>query len=193
MIKLFDEIPYLETEELLIRQMEESDADALDKLRYDSDVKKYIPTFLYEYKYKDARTVISKMKEDCFDKKEQIILGVYLKNEGQKFLGLAEFYNYSEENHDVSLGVRLLKEYWGRGIAKQVINCMEDYLFNETDVEIIKASILSANKASAKVAEKKGYTLVEQGILEDWGFEEPKVTDKWVLSKENYKNCTVCQ
>ena len=48
MIKLFDEIPYLETEELLIRQMEESDADALDKLRYDSDVKKYIPTFLYK-------------------------------------------------------------------------------------------------------------------------------------------------
>ena len=50
MKKLFDELPYLENENIIIRVMVESDAEALNKLKRDKDVYRYIPTYPYEQK-----------------------------------------------------------------------------------------------------------------------------------------------
>ena len=187
MKKLFDELPYLENENIIIRVMVESDAEALNKLKRDKDVYRYIPTYLYEQKYEDGLEVIKRMKAECFDKKEQMLLGTFLKeSDGEKsetFCGISEFYDYSEEERCVSLGGRYMKEYWGHGIAPQVVKLMTDYLFNETDVEIIKMSIMSMNSASIKAIEKTGFKCIAREVPCDWGYEEYKPTDKWEMRK----------
>jgi ribosomal-protein-alanine N-acetyltransferase len=56
---------------------------------------------------------------------------------------------------------------------------MVDYLFAKTDIEIITASTMVENRASARVLEKNGFTRTSRGVPEDWGYAEPTLADKW--------------
>lgn len=58
-----------------------------------------------------------------------------------------------------------------------------NYLFHETDIKIITASTMIENQASANVLKKNGFLLAVHADKEDWGYEEPTVTDKWILSR----------
>ncbi len=78
------------------------------------------------------------------------------------------------------MGYRLLERCWGRGIASAALGMMIDYLYNETDIEIITASTMIENLASARVLTKNGFQLVVHAVGEDWGYEQPTVADKWI-------------
>ena len=96
------------------------------------------------------------------------------------FCGLAEMYGYREAIHKISVGYRLAEWCWGRGIASAALGMMVDYLLHETDIEIITASTMIENQASAKVLRRNGFQLVVHAAEEDWGYDSPTLTDKWI-------------
>ena len=175
MKKLFSEIPYLHKGNMELRKITEADTDSLRELVEDDRVYRYLPTFLFERKYNDIDRVISLLYTECF--RESIILGIFRKGE---FCGLAEMYGYKDPIHKISVGYRLPERFWGQGIATRALSMMIDYLLTETDIEIITASTMVENKASAGVLRKNGFMLVVAGALEDWGYEQPTVADKWI-------------
>lgn len=175
-IKLFSEIPTLQEGDLLLRPLEPDDAGSLQELVDSPAVYRYLPTFLFEKKYDDTGYVIRHLYEECLQ--ESIILGVFFDND---FCGLAEMYGYREKYHKVSVGYRLLERKWGQGIATRALKLMIGYLYGQTDIEIITASTMVENKASANVLRKNGFELIVSGTDEDWGYEKPTVTDKWIL------------
>ena len=133
---LFNEYPVLEDDMIVIRRMTDEDADALADMCAQKEVYRYVPTFLYEQKYEDKHEVIAKMNEECFDTKESLLLGVYLKETGE-FTGIAEFYAYEPERRKVSMGLRLKQEYWGRKIAQHAESLMIRYLLKEANMRVI--------------------------------------------------------
>ena len=175
MKKLFTEIPYIEGDRLVLHAVMEEDAEALKELVDSPQVYRYLPTFLFEKQDPDLQNVIRHLYDECW--KESIILGVY---RNSAFCGLAEMYGYREPIHKISVGYRLLERYWGQGIATEALHMMIDYLYNETDIEIITASTMVENQASANVLRKNGFDLVIHAVDEDWGYEKPTVTDKWI-------------
>lgn len=177
MKKVFDEIPYLEGELVIIKKVEKSDRAGLDRLRKDPTVNKYLPTFLFEKKYDDIDYVIDNLYTECF--KDSIILGVYRKSDMQ-FCGLCEFYGYRDHIHKISVGCRLLKDECGKGFGTEVARLMVDYLTNETDIEIITASVMTANKASENAIRKCGFIMVTDSSKEDFGYDEPVLVSKWI-------------
>ena len=68
---------------------------------------------------------------------------------------------------------------WGQGIATEAVALMAEYLFSRTDIEIITASTMVDNIASARVLEKNGFTKTASAVSEDWGYCEPTAADKW--------------
>lgn len=178
MRKLFDEMPRLENERLLLRELEDGDAKALRDLTSNVMVYRYLPVFLYEQKYEDPHVVIRRMREECFLTKESLILGIFLR-EGMEFCGLAEFYGYKKAIHKACIGYRLNERYWGRGIASQVVAMMIDYLYSKTDVEIITASTMIENVASERVLMNNGFIRTASSVPEDWGRESITVVNKW--------------
>ena len=58
--KPFSEIPYLKGSRVELRQLTLSDAPALAELTEDPEVYRYLPTFLFEKKYPEPRTVIER-------------------------------------------------------------------------------------------------------------------------------------
>lgn len=175
MKKLFSEIPYIEGKNLVLKQITQEDAQALTELVQNQNVYRYLPTFLFEKQYDDIHTVIDKLYDECF--RESIILGVY--RDGM-FCGIAEMYGYRDDLHKISIGYRALENFWGQEIASEALQMMIEYLYNETDIEIITASTMLANKASARVLEKNGFMLVASAVDEDWGYQKPTLVDKWI-------------
>ena len=175
-IRLFDRIPTLKGKNVILKKISEEDAAGLHELTENENVYRYLPTFLFEKKYDDASRVISHLYDECL--KDSLILGIYV---DEQFAGLAEFYGYRDDMHKVSVGYRLLERYWGRGIASETLELMVNYLHGDMNIEIITASTMADNQASAAVLKKNGFMLVTHAADEDWGFAEPTPTDKWIL------------
>ncbi len=172
---LFSEIPYLKGDGIELKKITKEDLYGLKELVSSEKVYEYEPAFLFERKYADISLCIDRLYDECL--KESLILGIY---ENGEFCGLAEFYGYRASIKKISIGYRLLERCWGRGIATKALKLMTDYLYSETDIEIITASTLPENIASAKVLRKNGFELVVHGSDEDWGYESPLPTDKWI-------------
>ena len=178
--ELFTEIPFLEGDDLLIKRIEDKDAPLLEELRNNDKVYALEPTFLYERQFEDIHEAIKGMYEGpTFTNQESLILGIYPKAT-QEFAGIIELYGYRKDIRKISVGYRLLERYWGKGIASKALSMMIRYLYEETHIEIITASTMVDNKASAKVLMKNDFNLVVSAAEEDWGYEKPTLADKWI-------------
>jgi ribosomal-protein-alanine N-acetyltransferase len=179
--KLFDEIPYLEGSRIILKKITQSDREALGEMAQNNNVYRYEPTYLLEQQYSDMDKLLHDLYGEYFEEKKNLILGIYLKDDPEELCGLAEFYDYLDHIHTVSIGARLREKYWKSGIATEVVKIMTEYLFNETDIEIITASTMVDNKASAHVLEKSGFTTIKNIRKEDWGHNESTDAYRWFL------------
>ena len=181
MKKLFDEIPCLEGDRLILRRITENDREALQEMAHSNNVYRYEPTYLLEQQYTDMDQLLRDLYGEYFEKKQNLFLGIYLKDHPTELCGLAEFYDYRDHIHMVSIGGRLREKFWKSGIATEVARLMSDYLFSETDIEIITASTMVENQASAHLLEKNGFTTTRSIHREDWGRGASTEAFRWFL------------
>lgn len=172
---LFPDLPRIEGERVLLRPLELRDAADLSRMTRQDVVYRYLPTYLFEKQSDDAEAVIRGMYGEGLE--SSLILGVF--RDG-RFCGLAEFYGYRAPIRKASVGYRLLKECWGQGIASEVLTLLLDELLCRRGIEIITASSMIENRASAHLLQKHGFTLVNHAVYEDWGFPELTLVDKWI-------------
>lgn len=178
---VFDKMPRIEGSEVLLREMVDADADNLYELAHCDDIYRLEPTYLYERQYEDAHEAIAQMNDKCFETRESVILAVCLKSAPDDMLGIAEVYAYEPRKPKASIGVRLLKRAWGQGIATETVGLLKDWLLSE-GVRTITAHVMVENY-SGRTAEKNGFVKLYPNCLEDWGFDEPVLVDKWVYKK----------
>ena len=180
MIKLFNEFPQLESDRLILREWTGADSPAMESIVHDADVYRFLPTFLYEQSYEDLDKMIACARKECFDTHKSILLGIFLKNDPERLVGIAEIYNYEPEKEKASIGYRLNRCYWGQGIASVTAALLVKYLIEQTDVRKITAHVMAENAASARVLEKNGFILRWTGLREDWGKESPVLVNKYM-------------
>ena len=116
MIKLFDEIPYIEYGDITLSKVVPSDVPGLAELTSDDMVYKYLPTFLFEKQFSDMNEVVSGIYRDIFESKESLILGIHRKG-SDELAGLAEFYGFKDSIHKISIGYRLSQRFWRRTVS----------------------------------------------------------------------------
>ncbi len=182
-MSLFGNFPYIENNNIILKKMDESDALALLQMTQNEKVYRFLPTFLIEQKYEDKLEVIRYCNTVEFETKNALLLGIYQKENGTRFCGIAEIYNYDPSNAKVTIGYRLAEYCWGKGIATETVRLLTQYLFKETEIETIIASHISDNPASGKVLEKNGFMKIAANVEEDWGYKEKSHVDKWALTK----------
>ena len=175
MKELFPEPPVLADGRLCLKPLSLSDANSLRMLIREESVYRYLPTFLFEKKYSRPEDAIRRLYDEGLA--DSLILGVFM---GRRFCGLFEVYGFRAPIHKASVGYRLLQEEWGKGIASESLGIMIDELLNGRGIEIITASTMLQNHASAHVLQKNGFTLVNRAVEEDWGYPEPTLADKWI-------------
>lgn len=176
--KLFSEVPSIEGERIVLNRVVDTDAEALHDLVENPLVQRFEPAYLFEKQQGSVQEAIALMYGDLFNNKESLIMAIRMKDTGE-LAGLAEFYGLRDRLHKVSMGYRLRESFWGRGLATEAARLMVGYLYGETDIEIITASTMIENTASARVLEKADFIRTARGVEEDWGYPEPTIVDKW--------------
>ncbi len=172
---------YLETERLILRKFEETDAERMFLMDSHPEVMRYIgiPPLSDIRETEKIITMILQQYKDhgvgrlaVIEKKSNLLIGWSgLKLLTQEVNGYKNVYD---------LGYRFLPEYWGKGYASESAKASLDFGFNGLKIDIIYAHAHSENHASNHVLRKLGFRKTRD-------FTEPDGICFWYeLNRKNY-------
>ncbi len=165
----------LETERLLLRPLDMSDATDLFELNKNPNVHKYLwqkPEVTIDESIKVIEYVQRQYKENNIGRFATILkeTGEFIGWTGIKFVndhvenGNTNFYDY---------GYRLDEKFWNKGYATEATEFWLDYGFKQMKIEIMNAYTHSENGASNRVLSKCGMKFMEdypdkEGVIWKW-------------------------
>ena len=104
--------------------------------------------------------------------------GVYLKDNPDKLVGLAEMFDYKKRGNKITLGYRLNEDYWNKKIATNVLKLMVEYLVNEVHITTRQACVMPENIYSSKALLNNGLVKEDFTVQEkNWGGQEIVTVD----------------
>lgn len=163
----------LETERLIVRELDEDDAEAVLAFNGDPLVMRTTGEPLWSDLAETRRRL-----RDYPDYREHGHgrWGLVLRGEGRLigFNGL----KYLPELGEVDLGYRLRRDCWGRGFATESSLAIARFGFEVLGLERILGLVLPGNHASVRVLEKIG--MRREGSVEYDG----ALAERWVLTKD---------
>ena len=162
---IFDVSPIIESDEILLQSISESDIDELFSIYDNENVFKYCG-ILPKHNKGTVKKMVGHFQRD-FNKKSRMKLGIYLKSTS-KLVGIIECMDYKKKVEMITIGYYLAEEYWGRGIASEALSMMTNYIFNETSIQRIQAEVMVENTASKQVLLKNGYR--KEGTIRQGAF-----------------------
>ena len=150
----YQPFPILESERLIFRQLKDSDAPEVFKLRSNPDNMKYIPRPLL--KNEDEAVAMIHMMNAKIAENTDINWAVCIKNT-DKIIGFMGFYRTQPENYRTEIGYMILPEYEGKGYVTEAVKTMLNYAFNSVGFHSVDAVIDPDNIGSEKVLLKNGF------------------------------------
>lgn len=175
---------YIETERLIIRSTEPSDAKAYIDMASDGsldedifcgcsrDYAEWIPGWIQEN--------IELDKEDN-PMKESIAYTIVEKESGAPVGSVG--CSYYEDEEQVGLVYFIGAEYRGNGYAAEAAQAYAKYFMEHYEIPLLVVHIRNSNKASCKTAEKAGFTLVDTRMYQDYGDEVEKLYNFYEMRK----------
>ncbi|MGG0738141.1 GNAT family N-acetyltransferase [Niallia taxi] len=171
------DFPVLQTERLLLREIQNE--DALDIFEYlsDKDVMKYYGMEPFQ-SLEEVREEVEWYKSIRM-KQTGIRWGITLKENG-KVLGSCGFLNWDKRHFRTEIGYELHKNYWGQGLASEALKVVVQYGFEHMGLERIQALIEPPNLSSQSLLKKHGFLC--EGLLRSYEFTSGKMDDLYMYS-----------
>lgn len=153
--RIFSHLPQLQTERLLLRRMQVSDADDMFAYARRADVTKYLtwephPDRAYTEDYLQYLATRYRIG-DFYD------WGVTLRGSG-RLVGTCGFTSFDFPHNSAQVGYVLNPEYWGQGIMAEALRAVIRFGFHELNLHRIEAFYIDGNSRSRRVMEKVGMT-----------------------------------
>ena len=183
--------PTLETERLILRKLEISDAQDVFEYAKHPEVARYL-TWEAHKSVEDAKGFINWAIEK-YKKDESGEWGIELKENG-RIIGAMGFVHLDLQNSCGEIGYALSKEYWGMGVMTEAVSRLIRFGFQEMKLNRIEAVHFYGNEASGKVMQKAGMSF--EGLLRQKMFVKGKfwdvkqyaiIKEEWILKKEGIK------
>lgn len=151
----FTPFPLLATDRLLLRQMTLADAPAVQRLRSNVEVMKYINRPL-TLTITEAETWIGVIMQ-ALEKAEGITWCICLKEAPAEHVGSIGLWRIEKENYRAEIGYMLQPSLQGKGIMYEALKEVVKYGFEEMKLHSIEAQIDPRNAASAALLTKAGF------------------------------------
>jgi ribosomal-protein-alanine N-acetyltransferase len=169
----------LETDRLILRELNNNDVEGMFLLDADKDVHKYLGA-------KPVKNKTESLAKINFINAQYLSNGIgrwaVINKENSNFMGWAGFKLITEITNShinyYDLGYRFQKKYWGKGFATEVAIALVNYGFNVLKLKEIFAIADKNNLASIKVLEKAGLKKLEL-------FEYNNTPHYWFKIEEN--------
>ena len=145
--------PSLETERLVLRPFELSDATRVKLLAGDPDIAATTLSVPHPYEDGMAEKWIGS-HQGLFEKGEQVVFAIALKSSG-KLIGAIGLI-LKPEHEKAELGYWIGKPYWGRGYCTEAARAVLRYAFTKGGLNRVHAYHFHHNPASGRVMQKIG-------------------------------------
>ena len=142
----------LETERLILRPFEDSDAPVLCVLRSPEVTYNLLSDTQSE---DEAASWVVRARESV-DQKHGYPMAVTLKESG-RLMGVCGLFRLSWEHMHAELIYWLGKDFWDKGYMTEAARRMVQFGFEELGLERISVGCFARNKASARIIEKLGF------------------------------------
>src|SRR6266478_7933133 len=155
---------FLETDRLFLREYVEEDAEAFFNLNSDPEVLRFVPDKRL-LNVEQARQILVDHPIADYRKYGFGRGACILKSTGEQigFAGL----KYLEELGEIDVAFRLMRTYWGQGLATEAALASVRYGFDKLRLKSAAGRIMPANVASVRVLEKTGLRYTETVTF--WG------------------------
>ena len=173
----FNPFPVLETERLVLRNLDEGDKECLFEIRSNATTMQYIPRPLAKT-VSDAAAVIEMIKG--FTARNERINWAVTEKGMDKLIGVIGFVNIKPESFRAEVGYVLNNRYTGKGIGYEALQAVLNYGFKTINIHSVEAIIRPENTASIKLVEKAGF--VKEAYFKDYVFHNGKFRDELVYS-----------
>ena len=171
----------LETERLILRELNETDVEGMFELDSNPKVHTYLGSHQTIQKREDAAKIIEIVKRQY--QENGIGRWAVIEKESGDFVGWSGLKlekglpNYSPY---YDLGYRFIPKFWGKGYATETAKFALKFGFLELNLNQINATAQEANIASNKVIQKVGFQFIET-------FQFENITTNWYgLKKEDW-------
>jgi [ribosomal protein S5]-alanine N-acetyltransferase len=169
---ILKDLPSLETERLLLRQLEMRDAEDMFEYALDRELAimgLWLPFDKLEDSYDDLKETLEQ-----YDQANIMDWAIELKSE-QKMIGRLGLRPYSYVNRRAELGYALNRKYWGKGYTTEAVKAVLNFGFETIKMNRIEAEVLPDNPASIRVLQKVGMTL--EGVKREATFIRKQADD----------------
>ncbi|MBL7828314.1 MAG: GNAT family N-acetyltransferase [Saprospiraceae bacterium] len=150
----FGPFPVLKTERLILREMVESDAEALLFLRTDPVVMKYLDRPKME-SIEKAREFIG-MVGNNFTQNEGINWAISI-GDDPAMIGNICIWRIDKPHYRGEIGYAMHPAFHGQGIMQEAMRVVLNYGFNEMGLHSIEANVNPENLASIRLLERHGF------------------------------------
>lgn len=157
----------IETERLLLKEINESYVNDILKIRSDETINQYVQRVSPKNNY-DALQFILTIKERTKNN-QTFYWGISLKDQSN-LIGTICLWNFSEDRMVAEVGYELLPDYHRKGIMSEALKAVLDFAFNELHLQEIVAMTHKLNENSKGLLLKQGFVLKEG--KKDEGFPE---------------------
>jgi len=170
--------PVLETERLVLRQVNKDDVNEVFFLRSSTEVGKYIARDPQK-NINETIAFIEKTKRNMNDNKA-IPWAITFKN-NDKLIGTLSLHSFSEENTVAEIGYDLSPEFQKKGIMSEALKAVISYGFQDLQLLMIEAFTQIENESSKLLLVKNKFQLHPTRV--DEGFPKNIIYE---LHRENY-------
>lgn len=164
---------FAETERLILREILPTDIDGMFELHSDPEVHRFLGNKTVKSK-EETNNLINFVRQQYID--FGIGRWAIIDKSTNNFIGWTglEFVTVLTNNHKnyYDLGYRLIRKYWGQGIATETAIASLEYAFEKLKTDEVFARADSENIGSNKILEKVGLKFIEtfnlDGIKHNW-------------------------
>jgi ribosomal-protein-alanine N-acetyltransferase len=186
-MELFNEFPQLETENLILRQIQLTDAEAMFKIFSDPSVTQYHDLDTAT-RIEQVQLLINRRAE-FFKNGRRIRWGIARRTDNM-IIGSCGYSHFGQASFRAELGYELAQAHWRKGVMTEALKVIVGFGFEEMRLNRIEAMVMLENIASIRLLEKLGFQ--EEGILREYGYWKGKFHDLKLFSrlkKDWLRNC----
>lgn len=154
----FEKIPVIETENYILREITLDDAEDYAKCIADPKTYRYWGYAMTG----EERNVVGKIRYNTLARENhsELVWGICDRKTG-KVIGEFLLFHFRGTRKKpqvlAEIGYRIAPEMWGKGVAGEVIGGAVKYIFENTRLEKISATVIKENEPSRKALLKNGF------------------------------------
>lgn len=187
-LETMNKTPVLETERLILRPVELTDAPAIQRQLPHWNVVRYMSAVPWPYPADGAIDFLTNVLMPAMEMGTNLSWAITVRSIGNELIGNIEF--RFAEGPTGNRGFWLAEQYWGNGYMTEAVAAVNDYVFVELEVEAITVTNAVDNVASSRIKANSVGRLVEV-VEADFAGGQRRQSEVWEITSESwlaYKN-----